>query len=1050
MSNNKQRARAVFAKKSSVVATEVAFALMAAQIAYAQQPPEQAAPPQRPAAQPARTAAAEQVGRIEITGTRLPALNVEGPSPVTVVNAQEIRMDGLSKPEDILLALPQVNASQTSVQSNGATGTANVNLRNLGPTRNLVLVNGRRLPAGTPQSGAFSAAADLNQIPAPLIQRVEVLTGGASAVYGSDAITGVVNFIMNDRFEGLQIDLYHSFYNHQQHNPDNVQQAIRNRANAVIPATFGNPPVPQADAGQLTPSAPFFTVPGDVGSDGPVNGVSFTMGRNFADNKGNATMFFGYKKEAAVSQSKRDFSACALRDGNSLRCAGSGTTFPGNFITADALGVVGNGPSFTIARDPSAGFIRDYLGAPDQFNFAPYNFFRRPSEQTSFNTFAHLDIDPKIRAYTELNFHDNKTDAAIAPGGIFFDPPITLHGDNPLLSAQQKAFIANNNGPAPFVGPNDTATLLIGRRDIEGPVRNDLLRNTSYRGVLGAKGELDPLWNYDVFFQTGTVIFSDFRTGFFDKQKIARAMDVTTDGSGNPVCRSVVDGTDPNCVPYNIWRIGGVTQGALNYLHTPALQTGETTLRQLGATATADLGKYGWKMPSARDGVALAVGVERRKETLTLQTDNELTSFGLSGTGGPQIGVTGHLDVDEWYTEARLPIAQGRPLADLLSVNGSYRRSSYSTGKNTNTYGVGGEWAPERAYRMRGSYQRAVRHANVNELFQPQGNNLFGLSIDPCASAFDTSGNVVAPPKATAAQCARTGVTAAQYGTDLSSPAGQYNFVQGGNADLTPEKADTFTLGLVMNPTRNFTASIDWYSIKVEDAIGASPAFVLVNCLNNNVNCNQVHRDSIGTLWQFNDGVVTALNTNFGSYYTTGIDFGANYTLGLGSMGRFGINGLVTWLQKYEQEPIKGAGKFDCKGLYGPMCSNTGGPNPEWKWKVRGTWATPWNVDLALTWRHISEVKFEATSSDPLLSIVGTTFKTNEKLAARDYFDIVGQWNIGKTFSLRAGINNLFDKDPPLAGSGTADPSVFGNGNTFPGTYDALGRLVFMNLTMKF
>jgi iron complex outermembrane receptor protein len=1048
MSNNK-RARTVLVKKSSVVATEFALALMAAQIAYAQQPPEQAAPPQQPAAQaqpaaqPVRTA--EQVERIEITGTRLPALNVEGPSPVTVMSAQEIRMDGLSKTEDILLALPQANATQTSVQSNGATGTANVNLRNLGPTRNLVLVNGRRLPAGTPQSGGFSAAADLNQIPAPLIQRVEVLTGGASAVYGSDAITGVVNFIMNDRFEGLQVDLYHSFYNHQQHNPDNVQQAIRDRANAVIPSG--------PDAGQLTPAAPFFTVPSNVGSDGPVNGISLTMGKNFADNKGNATMFFGYKKEAAVSQANRDFSACSLNDGDSLTCAGSSTTFPGRFRTSTVAGGPGTGPSFTIANDPAAGFIRPYLGAPDQFNFAPYNFFRRPSEQINFNTFAHLDINPKVRAYTELNFHDNKTDATIAPGGIFFgDPFVTLHGDNPLLSAQQKAFIAANNGGAAFAGAADTATLLIGRRDVEGPVRTDSLRNTSSRYVLGAKGDLDPVWSYDTFFQAGNVIFSDYRTGFFDKVKIQRAMDVVDAGGGNFVCRSVVDGSDPNCVPYDIWRPGGVTQSALNYLHTPALQTGETTLRQMGATATADLGKYGWKMPSARDGVALAVGVERRRETLTLQTDNELTSFGLSGSGGPQIGVSGHLDVDEWYTEARLPILQGMPLADLLSVNGSFRRSSYSTGKDTNTYGVGAEWAPDRAYRLRGSYQRAVRHANVNELFQPQGQNLFGLSIDPCASLFDASGTVVlAPPKATAVQCARSGVTPAQYGTDLSSSAGQYNFIQGGNPDLAPEKADTFTLGLVMNPIRNLTASIDWYDIKIDQAIGASPAFVLVSCLNSGTNCNLVHRDGAGTLWQDPlTGFVTALNTNFGSYHTSGIDFGANYTIALGSMGRFGINGLVTWLQKFEQEPIKGAGKFDCKGLYGPMCSNTGGPNPEWKSKIRGTWATPWNVDLALTWRHISEVKYEATSSDPLLSIVGTTFTTNEKLAARDYFDIAGQWNIDKTFSLRGGINNLLDKDPPLVGSGTADPSVFGNGNTFPGTYDALGRLIFMNLTMKF
>src|SRR5206468_10092010 len=224
MSNNK-RARTVFVKKSSVVATEIALAIMAAQIAYAQQPPEQAAP----AAQPARTAAAEQVERIEITGTRIPQVNVEGPSPVTTLNAQDIKFDGHAKAEDLLNQLPQVFTSQGSASSNGATGTANVNLRNLGPTRNLVLVNGRRLPPGSPRSGSDSYAADLNQIPAPLIQRVELLTGGASAVYGSDAISGVVNFIMNDRFEGLQIDVDRSFYNHQQHN-STVSDVVAARA----------------------------------------------------------------------------------------------------------------------------------------------------------------------------------------------------------------------------------------------------------------------------------------------------------------------------------------------------------------------------------------------------------------------------------------------------------------------------------------------------------------------------------------------------------------------------------------------------------------------------------------------------------------------------------------------------------------------------------------------------------------------------------------------------------------------------------------------------
>src|SRR5882762_2621390 len=326
MSNNKpQRARTVFAKKSSVIATEIALALMAAQIAYAQQPPEQAAPQQQPpeqaapqqqpAAQPARTAAAEQVERIEITGTRIPQVNVEGPSPVTTLNAQDIKLDGHAKAEDLLNQLPQVYTSQGSMSSNGATGTANVNLRNLGPTRNLVLINGRRLPPGSPRSGSDSYAADLNQIPAPLIQRVELLTGGASAVYGSDAISGVVNFIMNDRFEGIQIDLDRSFYNHQQHN-STVSDVVAARA-ASNPSQFA--------------------VPGDIGADGAIRNFSLLMGRNFADNRGNATLFFNYKKEDPVLQGARDFSACSLNPSTptnpNFTCGGSSTSYPGRFFT---------------------------------------------------------------------------------------------------------------------------------------------------------------------------------------------------------------------------------------------------------------------------------------------------------------------------------------------------------------------------------------------------------------------------------------------------------------------------------------------------------------------------------------------------------------------------------------------------------------------------------------------------------------------------------------------------------------------------------------------
>ena len=1021
MSNNK-RARTVFVKKSSVVATEIALAMMAAQIAYAQQPPQQAAP----AAQPARTAAAEQVERIEITGTRIPQVNVEGPSPVTTLNAQDIKFDGYAKAEDLLNQLPQVYTSQGSASSNGATGTANVNLRNLGPTRNLVLINGRRLPPGSPRSGSDSYAADLNQIPAPLIQRVELLTGGASAVYGSDAISGVVNFIMNDRFEGLQIDADRSFYNHKQQNPDGIADVVNARA-------------------VTNPSQ--FKVPGDVGADGAVKNFSLLMGSNFAGNKGNATMFFNYKQENPILQANRDFSACSLNPGDTFTCGGSSTSYPGRFFMG------GTSRSFTVAD--AAGNTRPYSAATDQFNFGPYNYYRRPAEQWAFAAFAHLDVAPKVRAYSEFQFHDNHTVAQIAPSGIFFGSPDffgpnAIHFENPLLSTAWKNTIAANNGGNPFAAPGDTAEMLIGRRNIEGGGRQDDIRHSSYRGVFGVKGDVLQNWNYDAFYQEGRVLYQGVYRNDFSKARILKAMDVITNpATGLPACRSFVNGTDPNCVPYDIWHLGGVTQAALDYLQTPGLQNGYTSQKVLGGTMSADLGGYGIKMPGAKNGVGVVFGLENRKERLVLETDTEFSTFDLAGQGGPTIGVSGALDVSEFFGEARVPLIEGAPMADLLSVSASYRHSDYSTKKKTNTHGLGAEWAPVRETRLRLSLQRAVRHANVVELFQPQGNNLFGMDSDPCGAS----------KAATFAQCQRSGITTVydpvtnptgQYGNPiLDSPAGQFNFLQGGNVDLKPETANSVTLGAVFTPTKNITTTIDYWRIKVDDVISnAPPSTLLTSCLNNNQFCNLIQRDSLGTLWALPSGKVIAINDNLGGYNTSGIDFGVNYAYPLAGMGSVAINYLGTWLHKWEFEPIKGGGKFDCAGFFGPQCSQAKGPLPEWRHKVRATWTTPWDAQVAVTWRHINKILNETLSSDPLLN--APTDATDRELAARNYFDVAGSWNINKTFTVRAGINNLFDKDPPLVTNSLAGPDIFGNGNTFPQLYDALGRLVFVNAVAKF
>jgi iron complex outermembrane recepter protein len=1017
-----KRSSVVLAKKSSIVATEIALAMMAAQLAYAQQPVQ----------------TAERVERVEITGSRLPQLNVEGASPVTQLTAQDIKFDGATKTEDLLNQLPQVNTGQGSTASNGATGTANVNLRNLGVNRNLVLLNGRRLPPGSPRSGAESYAADLNQIPAALIQRVELLTGGASAVYGSDAISGVVNFIMNDRFEGVQVDIGHSFNNHKQHNKK-VSDVVAARA-VTNPAQFA--------------------VPGDIRHDGNINDYSILLGRNFADNRGNATLFFGYKKEDPILQRDRDFSACALGAGDEFTCSGSSTAFPGRwFLNA------GNGPSRTI--DPATGAIRAFNSSLDQFNFAPYNYYRRPAEQYSFSAFAHLDVVPSVRAYSEFGFHDNQTVAQIAPSGIFvgnpdFLGPRAIRFENPLLTPAWRAAIAAVSA-TPFAATGDTHEMLIGRRNVEGGGRQDDIRHTSYRGVLGIKGDVLKHWNYDVFAQTGKVLYANVYRNDFSKIRAARAMDVIADPvTGAPVCRSVVDGSDLNCVPYNIWTLGGVTQAALDYVQTPGFQSGLTSQHAYGATASADLGAYGIKMPAAKSGVAVLVGLERRKERLVLETDTAFSTFDLAGQGGPTIGVSNHLDVDEVFGEVRVPLVEGRPFVDLLSVSGSYRHSSYSTDKKTNTYGLGAEWTPLRNYRFRGSYQHAIRHANIIELFQPLGNNLFGMDQDPCGpnSTFGTG------PTHTFAQCQRTGITTIYdpvtnptglYGNPiLESPAGQYNFLQGGVPTLTPEKADSLTFGLVFTPVRDLTGTIDLYSIKVKDAIeGPPPSSLLLGCLRTGAFCNLIQRDSIGTLWALPSGKIIALNDNIGGYRTTGIDLAVNYTQRLGALGNLGLHFLGTYVRKWEFEPIKDAGKFDCAGLIGPQCSDNRGPHPEWRHKIRATWATPWSVDLAATWRHISKVEHEGTTSDALLNptienpVASPIAPTDRTLGPRDYLDVAAMWNINKTLTLRAGVNNLFDRDPPIVSSTMADPAVFGNGNTFPGMYDTLGRTIFIALTIK-
>ena len=922
--------------------------------------------------------------RVEVTGSRIATANLESISPVTVVNAKDIKLEGVRSVESLLNNLPQVFADQGGSVSNGSTGTATVNLRNFGADRTLVLVNGRRLPAGSPRN----TAADLNQIPVGLVKRVEVLTGGAGAIYGSDAVAGVVNFIMDDNFQGVQIDSNYQFYNHQQ-----------NGGPAADAATRRN-----------------FQLPGDKSADAKVKDISLTMGGNFADGRGNAVVFLGYKKEDPLLQSERDFTACSLggsTTGDTFNCGGSGTSFPGRFLVGTR--------SFTVA-DANGG-VRPYIGANDAYNFGPLNYFRRPSERYTFSSFTHYDINDKARVYAEASFHDDSTVAQIAPSGLFgldASGANAITFENPLLSNAWRQTLGLN-------APGDTADLVIFRRNVEGGGRRDDLNHTSYRGVVGVKGDVGN-WKYDVFAQVGKVRYAETYFNDFSVARSARALDVVPGANGAPVCRSTLNGIDPNCVPYNIWSLGGVTKEALTYLQTPGFQRGNTSQTVQGVNLSTDLGEYGLKLPTSTEGIGLALGWEHRTEKLSLDNDAAFESGDLAGQGGPTKNVSGQFSVRDYYAETRIPILQKQPFADQLNVTASYRKSDYSTGQKTSSYGAGIEWAPIKEAKFRFSYQRAARAANVVELYTPAGLGLYGMSSDPCAGT---------TPTATLAQCARTGVTAAQYGNIVDSPAQQYNQISGGNANLAPEKSDSYTLGLVLTPTRNTSVTIDAFDMKVKGIIGGLPATTsLDSCLatGDATYCSLITRDRLGTLWALETAQIVATNQNLGMASTKGVDLGANWNTKLGEWGSLNLSLMGTYLKEFKQQDLPGGDTRDCAGLHGPTC---GVPLPKWRHKLRAVWGTPWNgVELGATWRYVRAVNLD-TESEP----------ADARLGARSYLDLVASWQISPIFTLRAGVNNSLDKDPPLSGVVAA---VYGNGNTYPQVYDAMGRHIFLNLTAKF
>jgi iron complex outermembrane receptor protein len=1013
---------------------------------------------------PPEQAGVEQVQEIVVTGSRIAAPNAQSTSPIQVISAETIAATGKSDISDIITQLPQnFNNGMGQDLGNGtsglttAGGVSTADLRGLGPNRTLVLVDGRRLGQGSPYTFIQQPAPDLDQIPAGLVERVEVVTGGASAAYGSDAIAGVVNFILKKNFQGMQID---GQWDENRH--DNHDLFMQNQV-----TQFGGTPATGTSV------------------DGRQHNFDVLMGTNIDDNKGNITAYLSYRHADPVVSTQRDFGGCGL--GPTLNNAGmvDGVTCSGSSNSNYFQPLFGPNSlnSYSVLGN---SFIPRGTGVettpPSAFNSQPYIYLTREDDRYNAAVLAHETVTDYLQPYAEFYFMDDKTHQQIAPSGLFrglnpLDPlgagDYPVNCDNPFLSSQQASilctpaqlsYVKANPGQACIfnvvasTSPN-CADVEIGRRNIEGGGRESDYEHENYRAVFGTRGDFADAWSYDAYGQFYYTTFFNTNQRYLNFESIDNALQVT----GTRAAPSCISGG--SCVPYNIFADGGVTQAALNYLYLDGTGEGTSTLRTLHAEVTGQLGKYGITSPWASDGVGVDVGFEHRNDHEYFQPDAAEESGNLSGFGSAAVPIDQSVSVAEEFAELRVPLAQNTVLAKDLLFDTGFRHSDYTTVGTTNTYKFELQYAPIADYRLRASFDRAIRAPSVIELFNPQlVGTITGIS-DPCAPTFNASGAFVAPAVFNLQQCLNLHVTKAQYGnggtTDSVPPtaAAQLSELAGGNPALVPEQAKTFTLGVNFAPSQlpNLTGSLDYFHIAIADEVGTiSPTLLLATCANTDspFACSQIVRSRNGSLNGANlstGGYIVQTNVNVGAALVAGVDVQLNYKFELprnfGAL-LFDLNG--SYLEHNETTPQPGAHTYDCAGYFGVTCETV---NPRWHHILRATWKTPWDVSASATWRYIGPVSQDTNSPDPSLhfnanSTTGASSYDlfNARIPSYSYLDLEANWRVNNVLTLRAGVNNVLDKDPPLIDSFIVPG---GEANTID-VYDMFGRQLFLAFTARF
>lgn len=987
------------------------------------------------------TAAAQS--EIVVTGSLIRNPNLEQSTPVNVTTSDTIELKQSNVAEEVLREMPGVVPSMGSAVNNGNTGGSYVDLRGLGSTRNIVLLNGNRVAPSD-----VNGRVDLNNIPLALIERVDALTGAAVTTYGADAITGVVNFITKRDFAGLEVT---------------ASQQITEQG------------------------------------DGATFRVDATIGANFDDGRGNAVLSIGYQSADAIYQGDRDFSFFQV-DSYTGGNGGSGTAVPSRFSGTRPLIAGTNNPNL----DPTVanGGLRQVnaagqgVGTFSTFNFNPDNIFQTPFERYNIYAQANYEVSDAIEVYTRGMFSKNKVSTIIAPSGSF-GGNVTINLNNPFLPATLRnqfcAFNTATDGTySARINPTDCAnaatatgrsdpnyrevTVTLNRRTPEVGPRISDYQTTFFDYRVGARGGITDTidWNIEGAYgesenvQTiqNYTLQSRFRQGTLVNGTLA-----------NPVCQDTSNG----CVPVNIFGPeGSITPEAAAFLSENSSTTNRTALSQVRAIISGDLG---FTSPGAVQPIGFALGAEYRKYTAQQASDTLAKTPGeLGGAGGAAPDIDGKYDVYEAYAEVVAPLIEDKPFFESLTLEAGIRYSDYSiaggAGYDTWTWKAGGSWEPGAGVKIRGNYSRAVRAPNIGELFTPLSVGLTNLGIDPCAGAAPTTNANLR------AVCIAQGAPVGTIGSITNPTAAQANINAGGSLALQPEKANTWTIGAVFQPDflPRFNLSVDYYNIKIDNVIGAPlPGDIISACFGNvtaasaaDPACTVIRRNPTTGGLDGDPATTPGLfgqTNNNGRLFTDGIDLLMNYNMDLGFASLdWSFVGNWTHSSKFKSDVnLASSLNRECVGYYSVNCSFTGSIQPEYQFSNRFTLGFD-KVDLSLLWRWQDSVSFEPaqlqadldaaidagvdpvngcpdpTGTDPNGCMVNPEFR---KIKAAHYFDLTGRFSVSDNLTVTMTVQNLLDKKPPIVGNSIGS-TTYNSGNTFPSSYDALGRRYAVSAKLKF